>query len=455
MEHTIWNPQAECMDREALEQIQLERLQMTLNLTARNVDFYAKRFRELGLLPEDIREIGDLAKIPPTTRADLVQAYPYGLFAVPLRSVVQLRLAASSVEPIVVGYTRQDLRMWTELMCRAMTAAGVGRTDIIQVAFHYSQFPGAFTFNQGAESLGAVLTPAATVSGALQVKMMRDFRSTVLAGTPAFALSLLRAGSETSGMASQGLARGLADDPSSGPPASRLHLRVGMFGPDSLQPQVRRLLERGLGLKAYSIYGAAEMIEPALASECIQQSGMHVAEDHFLVEIIDPDSGRPKAAGEEGEVVVTSLTTQGYPLIRFRTGDISRLHLAACPCGRTLARLSAVLRRSDDAVSVRGIRLYPQVVEQILREVAPEVPDFRLVVQTIHGLGDQVELVAAQPESGALSGAVLDTLRSRLRRVLGLGVRLRQTPINRLPLAGFTYKTTFQEKEVPATELPF
>ncbi len=440
MDHTIWNPQAECMDREALEQIQLERLQMTLNLTARNVDFYARRFRELGLMPEDIREVGDLARIPPTTRSDLIQAYPYGLFAVPLRSVVQLRLAASTAEPIVVGYTRQDLRMWTELMCRAMSAAGVGRTDIIQVAFNYSQFPGAFTFNQGAESLGAVLTPAATVSGALQIKMMRDFRSTVLAGTPAFALSLIRA---------------VNANPSPGADGSGLHLRVGMFGPEALQPQVRGLLERSLGLKAYSIYGVSEMIEPALAAECIQQSGMHVAEDHFFVEIIDPHTGKTKAAGEEGEVVVTSLSTQGYPLIRFRTGDISRLHLAPCPCGRTLARLSPVHQRSDDAVSVRGIRLYPQIVERILHEVAPEVPDFRLVVQTVHGFGDQVELVMAQPEAGSLSGAVLETLRSRLRRVLGLGLRLRQVAAGRLPLSGFTYKTTFQEKEVPATELPF
>ncbi|SDB04565.1 phenylacetate-CoA ligase [Desulfonatronum thiosulfatophilum] len=440
MDHTIWNPQAECMGREELEQIQLERLQMTLNLTARNVDLYAKRFRKLGLLPEDVRDMSDLAKVPPTTREDLIQAYPYGLFAVPLRSVVQLRLAASSAEPIVVGYTRQDLRMWTELMCRAMTAAGVGRTDIIQVAFNYSQFPGAFTFNQGAESLGAVLTPAATVSAALQIKMMQDFRSTVLAGTPAFALSLIRSMNENASPDND---------------LSRLHLRVGMFGPEALQPQVRGVLERGLGLKAYTIYGVSEMIEPALAAECTQQSGMHVAEDHFLVEIIDPDTGASKAPGEEGEVVVTSLSTQGYPLIRFRTGDISRLHLAPCPCGRTSARLSPVHKRSDDAVSVRGIRISPHIVERILNEVAPDVADFRLVVQTVHGLGDQVELVVAQPEGSALTGTVLENLRSRLRRVFGLGLRLRQAPLNRLPLAGLTYKTTFQEKEIPATELPF
>ncbi len=444
MEHAIWNPQAECMDRENLGQIQLERLQMTLNLVARNVDLYARRFREIGLLPEDVRDLSDLAGLPFTTRDDLIRAYPYSLFAVPLRSVVQLRLAASSVEPIVVGYTRQDLRMWTELMCRAMTAAGAGRTDIVQVAFHYSQFPGAFTFNQGAESLGAVLTPAATVSGALQIMMMRDFRSTVLAGTPAFALSLLKTLQEEE-----------RQNSGAGESGSGLHLRVGLFGPEALHPRLRGLLERGLGLRAYSVYGVAEMIEPALAAECVQQSGMHLAEDHFYVEIVDPDTGQPRAPGEEGEVVVTSLTTQGYPLIRFRTGDISRLHLAACPCGRTSARLSPVFRRSDDAVSVRGIRVHPGVVEQVVRDVAPQSPDFRLVIQTVHGLGDQVELVLAHPGDGPLSGTTLETLRTQLRRVLGLGLRLRQVPANRLPLAGLTYKTTFQEREAPASELPF
>ncbi|TVQ97093.1 MAG: phenylacetate--CoA ligase family protein [Desulfovibrionales bacterium] len=449
MEYTIWNPQAECMDREALEQVQLERLQMTLNLTARNVDLYARRFREIGLLPEDVRQLPDLAGIPFTTREDLIQAYPYGLFAVPLRSVVQLRLAASSVDPIVVGYTRQDLRMWTELMCRAMAAADVGRTDIIQVAFHYSQFPGAFTFNQGAESLGAVLTPAATVSGALQLKMMQDFRSTVLASTPAFALNLLKTLQE----AGNGDADGRDTVGQEG--AAGLHLRVGLFGPEALQPQVRALLEQGLGLRAYSVYGVAEMIEPALAAECSQQSGMHLAEDHFYIEIIDPQTGDTLPPGEEGEVVVTSLTTQGYPLIRFRTGDISRLHLAACPCGRLSARLSPVFRRTDAAVSIRGIRLHPGLVEQVVREIAPESPDFRLLIQTVHGLGDQVELILAHSEAGPLSGATLETLRGQLRRVLGLGLRLRQAPQKRLPLAGLTYKTTFQEREVPASELPF
>ncbi len=452
MEHTIWNPQAECMDRENLGQIQLERLQMTLNLVARNVDLYARRFREIGLLPEDVRDVSDLAGIPFTTRDDLIRAYPYGLFAVPLRSVVQLRLAASSVEPIVVGYTRQDLRMWTELMCRAMTAAGAGRTDIVQVAFHYSQFPGAFTFNQGAESLGAVLTPAATVSGALQIKMMRDFRSTVLASTPAFALSLLKTLQGGEWLKS---GEGPGNPSGEGENSLGLHLRVGLFGPEALHPRLRGLLERGLGLRAYSVYGVAEMIEPALAAECVQQSGMHLAEDHFYVEIVDPDTGQPRAPGEEGEVVVTSLSTQGYPLVRFRTGDISRLHLAACPCGRTSARLSPVFRRGDDAVSVRGVRVHPGVVEQVIREVAPQSPDFRLVIQTVHGLGDQVELVLAHPEDGPLSGTTLEALRGQLRRVLGLGLRLRQAPSNRLPLAGLTYKTTFQEREAPASELPF
>lgn len=436
MEHAVWDPQVECMDREALEQLQLERLQMTLNLAARNVDFYAKRFRDLGLLPDDIRQQSDLRKIPFTTREDLVRAYPYDLFAVPLRSVVQLRFAATSAEPVVIGYTRHDIRMWTELMCRAMTAAGVGRTDIIQVAFHYSQFPGAFTFNQGAETLGAMFTPAATVSASLQVRMMVDFRSTVLASTPSFGLNMIPALREFEQQdASQ--------------------LRIGLFGPDGLSERVRAHLEQGLGLKAYALYGVAEMIEPALAAECSQQRGLHLAEDHFLVEIVDPETGDSRAPGEEGEVVVTSLSTQGYPLIRLRTGDVSRLQQGPCPCGRTMARLSPVLRRCDDALTVRGVRFSPQSLERIVREVAPDIEDIRVVVHTMHGLGDQVELLVSAAHGESLAGTILETMRSRVRRALGLGLRLRQVPAQRLPLAGLTYKTTFLEKESAGAGLPF
>lgn len=436
MEHAVWNPQVECMDRESLEQLQLERLQMTLNLASRNVDFYARRFRDLGLLPEDIRQLSDLTKLPFTTRDDLVRAYPYDLFAVPLRSVVQLRFAAASAEPIVVGYTRQDIRMWTELMCRAMTSAGVGRTDIIQVAFHYSQFPGAFTFNQGAEALGAMFTPAATVSASLQVRMMTDFRSTVLASTPSFGLNLIPA--------LKGVGR-----------QDGLQLRIGLFGPDGLSEAVRTRLEQGLGLKAYALYGVAEMIEPALAAECTQQRGLHLAEDHFLVEIVDPETGALKAIGEEGEVVVTSLSTQGYPLIRLRTGDVSRLRHGACPCGRTMARLSPILRRCDDALTVRGVRFYPQSLERIVREVTPDIEDIRVVVHTMHGLGDQVELLVSAQRGESLPGTVLETMRSRVRRALGLGLRLRQIPAQHLPLAGLTYKTTILEKEPSGADLMF
>lgn len=436
MEHAVWNPHAECMEREALEQLQLERLQMTLNLAARNVDFYTGRFRELGLLPEDIRRLSDLARIPFTTRDDLSRTYPYGMFAVPLRSVSQLRFAASGADPIVVGYTRQDLRMWTELMCRAMTAAGIERTDIIQVAFHYSQFPGAFTFNQGAEALGAMFTPAATVSAALQIRMMRDFRSTVLASTPSFGLNILSALTQ-------------------GEQNNNLHLRIGLFGPEALTPMVRGLLEQGLGLKAHALYGVAEMIEPALAAECMQQNGLHLAEDHFLVEIVDPETGAVLPPGEEGEVVVTSLTTQGYPVIRLRTGDVSRLLPGSCPCGRTLAKLSPVTRRCDDALIVRGVRFFPQSLERIVRDVTPDVEDFRVVVQNVHGLGDQVELLVSPAQGASLPGAVLEALRSRIRRALGLGVRLRQVPAQRLPLAGLTYKTTFLERDSTGADLMF
>lgn len=436
MEHAVWNPQAECMDREALEQLQLERLQMTLNLAARNVDFYAKKFRDLGLLPEDIKCLSDLAQIPCTTRDDLIRAYPYGMFAVPLRSVVQLRFAAANAEPIVVGYTRQDIRMWTELMCRAMTAAGIGRTDIIQVAFHYSQFPGAFTFNQGAEALGAMFTPAATVSAALQIRMMTDFRSTALASTPSFGLNMLPALAQAE-------------------QKNDLHLRIGLFGPEALTPVVRERLERGLGLKAYALYGVAEMIEPALAAECVQQRGLHLAEDHFLVEIVDPKTGAVQAPGEEGEVVVTSMSTQGYPVIRLRTGDMSRLLPGPCPCGRTLAKLSPITRRCDDALVVRGVRFFPQSLERIVRDVAPDIEDFRVVVHTMHGLGDQVELLVSPAQGASLPGAVLETLRSRVRRALGLGLRLRQVPAQRLPLSGLTYKTTILEQESAGADLMF
>ncbi len=423
------------LSREETRQWQMEQLQVTLNRAYFNVDFYRRRMDTLQLLPEDISSLDDLRNFPFTTRQDLAEHYPYGLFAEPLKSIVRLKISNPAwfdqSRPIVVGFTRHDVGMWNSLMVRLYEQLGIRQRDIVQVAFNFSLFPGAFTFNHAAELLGATLAPSATISATLQLQIMQDFRSTVLATTAAFALHM----AET--LERQGL------------DSSSLHLRLILLGPDPLAHNTRERLEAAFRVPVYGLYGVNEMVEPGVAGECPAQDGLHLAEDQFLAEIVRPATGEPVPAGHEGELVLTTLTAEAYPLIRYRTGDITVLREAPCSCGRTSARIAPILRRTDHRLSIRGIPLYPEQVEALLRGIDPLLDDFRLIVYTRYGIGEQLELQLVRSSTRDFPGGnrsqYLDLLRSHLRRVLGLGTRIQLVAPEHLPQEGLTYKTVFKQ----------
>jgi phenylacetate-CoA ligase len=420
--------------REETRQLQLEQLQMTLNRAYFNVDFYRRRMDALQLLPEDIASGEDLGRFPFTTRQDLAAHYPYGLFAEPLKSIVRLKISnpawLEQHRPIVVGFTRHDVAMWQSLMVRLYKQLGITERDIVQVAFNFSLFSGAFTFNHAAEILGATLAPSATISATLQLQIMQDFRSTVLTTTAAFALHM----AET-------MERRSVD-------ASHLYLRLILLGPDPLAEGTRQRLEAAFKIPVYGLYGVNEMMEPGVAGECPAQDGLHLAEDQFLAEIVHPTTGEPVTAGHEGELVLTTLTTEAYPLIRYRTGDVTVLREAPCVCGRTSARLAPILRRTDNRISIRGIPLYPEQVEALLRGIDPALDDFRLIVYTSYGIGEQLEIYLIRSSShdfpGGSRSQYLELIRSHVRRVLGLGVRVQIVDAERLPKEGLIYKTVFR-----------
>lgn len=420
------------LTREQLRRLQLELLQITLNRAYLHVDFYRRQMDQHRLMPEDIGSVEALERFPFTTSDDLADHYPYGLFAVPLRNIVRLKVTANrQAKPIVVGFTRHDVAMWQQLVVRLYQRLGITDRDIVQVAFNFSLFPGAFTFNQAVEAVGATLAPAATISATLQLRIMQDFRSTVLATTPSFALRIVDAMGKA------------------GVDAGATRLRMVLLGPDVLPEAARHHLEQALRVPAYGLYGVSEMVEPGLAGECPQQNGLHLAEDQFLAEIIHPFTGKTLSPGQQGELTLTTLTTEGYPLIRYRTGDITVLHDTPCPCGHGEVRISPTLRRCDARVSVRGITIYPEQVENLLKAVVPDLVDFRLLIDLRHGVGEQLTIWVVPPQirdaSGLRRGDTVERLRSHVRRSLGLGARVQLVRAEHLPREGLTYKTVFRD----------
>ena len=408
----IFNEVVETMERKDLLELQNERLQIVVNQAYSNVDFYRKKFDESGVNPDDIKTLEELRKIPFTTRKDLMENYPYGMFAVPLRDVVRLQFPLGIYgNPIVIGYTREDLKIWRELVARIMVGIGITEHDIIQVAFNYGLFLGAIRFNQSAELIGAAVVPSSIASAEVQIRIMQDFRSTVLASTPSFALHIM----ET--MKRKGI------DPQT------LSLKIGLFGAEPWPEKVRQAIEENLRIKGYDIYGVMELIEPGVAGECSARAGLHIFEDHFLPEIIDPLNGRVLDAGQEGELVLTTLTTNAYPLLRYRTSDVTALHYERCSCGRTMARMDRVLKRADQMISVRGINVFPEKIEEVLAGTAEIGPSYSLSVTEKLGMNDQLK-VSIETSSVILEGkeekkaALLERLQLALRRALGLRVEV-------------------------------
>jgi len=406
----IFKPDVETLGRKNLRELQIEKLQIVVNQAYANVDFYRRKFDEAGLSPDDVKSLDDLRKIPFTTRKDLMDNYPYGMFAVPLRDVVRLQFPLGlHGNPIVIGYTREDLKIWRELVARVMVGIGVTEHDIIQVAFNYGLFMGAIRFNQSAELIGAAVVPSSIAPADVQIRIMQDFRSTVLTSTPSFAVHIME----------NVMRRGL--DPKT------LSLKTGLFGAEPWPESVRRTLEENLGIRAYDIYGVMELIEPGVAGECPARKGLHIFEDHFLPEIIDPQTGGGKSEGEEGELVLTTLTTGAYPLLRYRTSDMTALHAEPCDCGRTLIRMDRVLRRTDQMISVRGINVFPEKVTEVLAAIPDAGPGYVLLPRTKYGMNDQLT-VQVEAAARILEGreeqrtGFQEALQLAFRRAFGLRV---------------------------------
>ena len=406
----IYNERYECMDREELAQLQLERLQATVNRCYKNVPFYRRQLEELGVEPEGLQSRDDLQRLPMTTKADLRRSYPYDMVAVPLREVVRFHLSSGTTgSPTVIAYTANDLQHWTELVARNLTAGEITREDVVQIFFGYGLFSGGFGLHQGAEAIGASVLPVSEAELPQQVKIMQDFRSTALIGMPSYALSIAEA------MEQAGLE------------ANSLSLRVGLFGAEPWSEERRAEIQRRLHIRAYDIYGLSEMGGPGVAGECPEGNGLHLAEDHFLVEVLDPATGAPLAAGQEGELVFTTLTREALPLLRYRSGDLATVDTAPCPCGRTSARMSRVSRRTDDLFIIHGINIAPADVAAILAQFPEASPHFQLLLErpgAADELNVRVELGGLPSDIGERVLRLRDDIAARLRAGLGVDLRV-------------------------------
>ncbi|SHM29235.1 phenylacetate-CoA ligase [Caldanaerovirga acetigignens] len=361
-----WNPKYECMPREQIKELQLERLRNTLERAYYNVPHYRKIMQEVGFEPEDLKSLDDLRRLPFTSKKDLRDNYPYGMFAVPLSEVVRIHSSSGTTgKPTVVGYTRNDINVWAEIMARTLTTAGAKKSDVIQNAYGYGLFTGGLGVHYGAERIGATIIPVSGGNTKRQVMIMKDYGTTVLTCTPSYSLHIAETIEE------MGISK------------EELKLRIGIFGAEPWSENMRREIEDRLKLTALDIYGLSEIIGPGVAIECPHKNGLHVQEDHFIVEVIDPKTGEVLPPGEKGELVFTSLTKEALPMIRYRTGDISRLIEEPCPCGRTSVRIGRIEGRTDDMIIIRGVNVFPSQIEHVLLEIGQIEPHYQLVIDRI------------------------------------------------------------------------
>ncbi len=360
----IYDEDFETLPREALEAIQLKRLQALAERVYATVPFYKKAFDEKGVKPDDIKSLEDLHKLPFTMKQDLRDNYPFGMFATPMENVVRIHASSGTTgKPTVVGYTRRDINTWSELMARTLAAAGTHKGDIVHNAYGYGLFTGGLGFHYGAERLGASVIPVSGGNTKRQILLMKDFGPTVLTCTPSYSLHLADVAAEE------------------GVDFRSLDFRIGVFGAEPWTENIRKEIENRLGIDAMDIYGLSEIIGPGVSVECIEaKNGLHVFEDHFIPEIIDPVTAEPLAYGEAGELVFTTLTKEAFPLIRYRTRDLSVLHHEPCKCGRNLVRMGRITGRSDDMLIIRGVNVFPSQIESVLMAREDVAPHYVLIV---------------------------------------------------------------------------
>jgi len=405
----IWNEKIECASRDEMKAVQSERLIETVKRIYHNVPSYRQKMQEAGLVPDDIKSIDDLSKLPFTLKTDLRDNYPFGMFTVPMSEIVRIHASSGTTgKPTVVGYTRKDLNSWSEVVTRSLCMAGVHREDIVQVAYGYGLFTGGLGLHYGCENLGASVIPISGGNTDKQLQLMQDFGTSVIACTPSYSLFL----------AEEMEAAGIKKE--------NLKLRIGIFGAEPWTENMRKEIEAKLGIKAIDIYGLSEIIGPGVSCECEYQVGMHINEDHFVPEIIDPITLQPLPAGEIGELVFTTITKEGIPLIRYRTRDLTRLNYEKCTCGRTLVRMEKCKGRSDDMLIIRGVNVFPSQIESVLLEMSETAPHYLLIVEREGNLDTLKLMVEVQEQFFSDEIKQLEALRKKithkLQSTLGISV---------------------------------
>ncbi|GAB6191582.1 phenylacetate--CoA ligase family protein [Desulfocastanea catecholica] len=407
-----WQKEEECLPRPDLAQLQLLRLKNTLKRVATNVPFYRNKFNELHLDPEKITSLDQLRDYPFTLKQDLRDNYPYGLFAVPLRDVVRVHSSSGTTGiATVVGYSKNDINTWADLVARVLCAAGVTPDDVIQIAFGYGLFTGGFGMHYGAERLGASVIPISSGNTKRQIQIMQDFKTTALICTPSYALKMADV------MMDMGI------NPNG------LSLRYGLFGAEPWSEAMRLEINERLGIKATDNYGLSEVMGPGVAGECQECNGLHVNEDHFLIEVLHPETLEPVAPGEVGELVITTLTKEAFPVIRYRTRDLTRLLPEPCPCGRTSVRMSRMMGRSDDMLIIKGVNVFPTQIESVLFEIEGTEPHYRLIVERENN-EDKLTVMVEVVESIFFDEmkkqrALVESIKKRLASELGISVQIK------------------------------
>ena len=417
----IYQPEKECISREQLRALQLKRLQATVALEYKQVPMYRAMMDQKGVKPEDIRTLEDIRFLPFMNKTDLRDYYPFGLLAAPQSDIVRVQGSSGTTgKPIVVGYTQNDVDVWTEMVSRALAAAGAGRDDIVQVCYGYGLFTGGLGAHQGASALGAMVIPMSAGNTQRQIMMMRDLGSTVMCCTPSYATYL----GET--IREMGLV-----------PGKDIRLKAGIFGAEPWSEEMRQRLEELLGIDALDIYGLTEIAGPGVAFECLEKHGMHVNEDHVIVEVIDPVTEQPLPYGTPGELVFTTITKTGQPMLRYRTHDICTLDDTPCPCGRTTVRMSRITGRTDDMLVIRGVNVFPSQIESVLVSIHGVAPHYLLEVDRVNS-ADTLEVKVELTEdmfSDTVSQieAVRQLIAEQIKSVVGVQAKITLVPPRSIP----------------------
>lgn len=419
MQKKYWQEEIETASREELDQIQSERLVETIKRVYENVEMYRNRMDEAGVKPEDIKGIQDITKLPFTTKQDLRDTYPYGMFAVPLSKVVELHASSGTTgKQVVVGYTEKDVHSWGEICARALVAAGGSEKDFVHVSYGYGLFTGGFGVHYGAQQIGATAIPVSAGQTKRQVTILEDFGSTILCCTPSYAMTIAEA-VEAAGI-----------------DAEKLPLKAGIFGAEPWTDEMRHYIEDKLKIKAYDIYGLTEVMGPGVSFTCEHQCGMHVNEDHFIIEVLDPETFEPVPDGTIGEIVFTCITKEAFPVIRYRTKDLGYITHEKCECGRTFVRMSKILGRTDDMLIIRGVNVFPSQIETVLLEQG-YAPNYMLIVDRVKN-SDTLEVqVEVAPEMFSDVTSTLTTyerkLQSAIRELLGIQANVKLVAPNTIP----------------------